>query len=266
MDLFLHRLMPCWVLCVGLGMPWVCSAQIVNVFSGLPFTPAQGWGAGADAAVSWRTGNSDALSVGTGGQVFLQKGSHLGYVTARYRVVSQLGRKSVNQTYEHVRYRYSFTPKLALESYLQHEWDVRLLLDVRMLAGAGLRWVCVDHVGWGVALGAGYLFEYEALQQPSPGEGTHNTHTRVSSYAQFSYALDERIRLQNVLFVQPRITPGRFESAVGDVLLMNEASVTVKITRTLNMKTTFMLRYDSRPPGNIKGMDTLLETSLGWVL
>ena len=101
------------------------------------------------------------------------------------------------------------------------------------------------------------MAEFEDLEEKKAGDHPVTVNVaRWSNYLNLRLVLTDKTFLINTLYVQSRL------DAIDDVRLLNEAALGVALTEHLLFRTTFNLRYDSRPPGEIKQLDLSLVNGL----
>lgn len=177
------------------------------------------------------------------------------YGSAGLKIVS--GEQAANDGYGHLRYTRMQWLRVGFEGYLQAQYDEFRLLQRRLLAGAGVRVVFVNHErirGW---VGAGALIEFErrniaAENQPPTGpDPVDMTNPRSSNYVTLLIGLVPKyLALINTLYVQPRWDQFR------DVQILDEARLSLKVTDHLSVTTDLSVRFDSRAPKTVEKTDT----------
>jgi putative salt-induced outer membrane protein YdiY len=232
-------------------------AQIVNVQSLIGTEIKEGFSGGLDAAADWRTGNVDLLLVGGGATARYRSGEHLVFLIVRGDYGRTGGSTFIKRTFEHARYRYTVTPRLTAEAFVQNEADEFKRLSVRALAGAGPRVKVLDEKKVVLAVGAAYMFEYELLSEGMFADsGEDEIHHRLSTYAVASYALDDRVSVSETIYFQPRL------DAWGDFRLLDEAALITKLSSHVAFKTAFVLAHDADPPEGVEDTDTALQAGI----
>lgn len=255
------------------------SAGIVNVQSILATEADEGLTGSVTGSADWREGNSTRLTLGLAPVARWRGGDHLVIGVVRGELFRAADGEFDRKTFEHVRYRYIVSDRVLAEVFVQHEYNEVRRLDVRALVGFGPRLQLVDADKLQVGVGVGYMLEYERLQgswkiddEADVGERDVLGH-RISSYLTGSYELEEsRLQLVQTLYAQPLLT------SPGDVRLLSESLLVVKVTQSISLSTSFTLALDSRPPfedcdpgmctgddgapDEVEAFDTALKTSL----
>jgi hypothetical protein len=238
-------------------------AQIVDVQTLIGHDVPEGVSGKLDASVDWRTGNSRLFH--TAGAVVgrWRDHDHLLFAVVRGEYDESAGLDAplvtdVAKDFEHVRYRYRIEPWLESEAFVQHEADRFRRLQLRALAGAGLR-ARVAHCGqtWSIHVAAAYMAEYEELTNDMlPDAGTHATDSRLSTYATASWKLNEDVTASETVYAQPRFTDPR------DLRLLEEASLQSKLASHVSFRFSLIVAHDSRPPAGTAKTDTALQSGV----
>lgn len=153
----------------------------------------------------------------------------------------------VNNRFAHLRYNYTFQPRLTLEAFSQLQFDEIQLIRNRSLTGTGLRIKITESDTSSLFLGAIVMYEYEEefveTDDPQPSEiDLINRDIRASTYVSAAYAFTSFFSIDHVTYYQPNLR--NFQ----DFRVSSETVVTVNVSRKISFKTYFQLIYDSRPP------------------
>ena len=101
------------------------------------------------------------------------------------------------------------------------------------------------------------MYEYENLDGSRIVEHPATVSTaRWSNYVHVRLRISDTTYLINTAYVQPVI------GDVADYRVLDEASLGVKITKHVLLRTAFVLSYDSEPPDNVEGLDLALRNGL----
>ena len=207
--------------------------------------------------ISLLSGNSEAVNVGVGARFDYRRGKRYIFLIGNVRYGESRNRKYRERSFSHLRYNYDFTKRLVGEVFGQIDRDALTLLQIRLLGGGGLRYrfFLQEHID--LFLGSSLMAEFEDLEEKKAGDHPATVNVaRWSNYLNLRLVLTDKTFLINTLYVQFRL------DAFDDVRLLNEAALGVALNEHLMLRTTFNLRYDSRPPGEVKQLDLLLVNGL----
>ncbi len=216
-----------------------------------------GVGVSFDGTVALLAGNSDVIDLGLKSRLDVRRGRHYAFLIGSVRYGESNDVQSRERAFAHLRYNHDLTPRLIGEAFAQVEHDGFTLLQLRLLGGAGVRVRYLRAENPGVFQGSSIFFEAEEFDGARAGE--HPASTRVwrwSNYLHLRLQLTDQTYLVNTVYVQPRF------GAFGDVRVLDEAALAVALGAHLTFTAGFNLRYDSRPPGDVKPLDLALENGL----
>ena len=205
------------------------------------------------------SGNSEAVGLGGGGRFDFRSGTHYTFLVGHVRYGESRGKKYQEHWFGHVRYNYDLRPWLVGEVFGQAERDAFTLLQVRLLGGSGLRarYIRKREGRIGLFQGTSLMYEFEDLDAAKAGDHPATVNVwRWSNYLNLRLILSETTHLIQTLYVQPRL------DAFSDLRILDEATLAFALTKHLIFRTTFNLRYDSRPPGDVKSLDLALRNGL----
>lgn len=231
-------------------------ASIVNVQSILATEADQGLSGAVTGSFDWRTGSSRRLWMSLAPVARYRHGDHLIVALASGELLQTSGVSFDQRIFEHLRYRYTFIPRLVGEAFTQHEYNEQRRLLLRALVGAGPRVQLVDTDRTHIGLGVAYMLEYERLDENSMIDANHDElNHRISSYITGSYAVDDDMLVVGTAYAQPEIVDP------GDVKMLVETQLVFKPTKHLSFSTAFTLFFDSEEPDGVEPLDTRLLSS-----
>jgi hypothetical protein len=214
--------------------------------------------ASIEAGFTGRLGNvqSGAFT----GTVFggLHRGRHyvLGQATGDY--AEFFGAPTVARAFGHGRYNYAFTDVVLGEAFAQVQSDLFQRLRARSLFGFGPRFALLRDDPVALNLGTSLFFEEERLIiDPGSSFPEKRRAARVSTYASAIYRMSPTADLATTVYAQPRVDDA------GDIRVLSETSLSVRVTPILVARISATLRYQSRPPPGVVPEDFDTRTSLG---
>ena len=153
-----------------------------------------------------------------------------------YNLVRADQDRVLNDGFGHFRYGQELGGAWTWEAFTQVQYNRRLLIDLRALAGTGPRFQVQDRERLDLAIGTLFMFEYNELgDQP---ELIFRRDLRVSAYLSAQFQLSENAMLASTSYYQPLIN--RF----GESRLSSVNSLTVRLGQHLNFSTNFAITYD----------------------
>ena len=207
--------------------------------------------------LSVRTGNVETLEVGLGGRV-----DHVGD-TATTLFVSdgglgwQGGRRYSNQGLAHLRQVYRRQSRVQSEFFAQSDYDRSRNLTFRGLLGAGFRTSLFSNDAARLWWGSAYMFEHEQFELEAEDDHPERTSShRWSNYLSSRVRLEKTTALAWTIYLQPRV------DEPGDLRVLSEGDLELKLRRSVVLVTTASMRYDSRAPAKTKSLDTALKSGI----
>lgn len=231
----------------------MAQVNVERVRSDLKKSPAM---ASVEGSFTGRTGNVESLVVGAAAMGAARVGRHgfFGSTQADYVRFGQQTR--VSKSFIHLRYNYALFEWLYPEAFVQQQQDKFQRLKLRELLGAGPRFIVADAEDFRVAAGTAYMLEYERISvaEGAPDPATTTAH-RLSSYVSTAWLPDSRVRLTSTLYAQPRFDAPR------DFRVLFETALTTDISKRLAVKVLVSIRYDNRPPTEVKTTDAEVKNA-----
>jgi len=246
-----------WIVCLTLLLPVVAEARIVNVQSAASRKAEEGLSAELAGTLLWTTGNTNVLQTSARADVLYLDGPHRTFFTGRIVRAVEDGDTSINSLFEHLRYRRRFVGPLSGETFLQHEYDEFRRLALRALFGLGPRIEFRLVYDWEIAVGSAWMLEFECFRDDgAPDAGEEELNQRWSNYLTVGGEITEGIALSHTFYFQPRFDD------FGDHRLLSETAAVLDVKTWLAVKLAFVTAYDSRPPAEVRRLDTSFTTSL----
>lgn len=256
----------------GVALAWVLVAgdarAQVNTEALRPAKLESGWGGDAEGNMALSRGNIRLLDLGGSGRVLYQTlhnpGSlvpyieHRVFLAANGRLAERAGATFINQGFTHLRWTWMPHERVGPEVFSQYQFNEFLRLQIRALAGGGLRVDLVhrEHLMiWGAS---GYMIEYNKIRvEPGAPDAPETLEHRSTSYLTVRLELLEgKLRLQNTLYVQPRI------DLLSDLRLLDDLEFSGKITDRFSLGSSFSLLHDSAPPTGVVPTDLRLTSNV----
>ncbi len=210
---------------------------------------------GADVAVE--SGHTELFEIGARARFDFRRGPHYTFATGELRYGTQNGDPYRDRVFGHLRYNYQLLPSLVAEAFTQLQRDRFARLQLRVLAGGGLRIRYFNREAVKLFQGTTPMYESENLDQvPLDQHPASISTARWSNYVNLRVRLSEETHFDATVYVQPRFDQW------SDVRVLNQAALTVHLTDAVRLTTEFSLNYDSRPPSEVEPLDLTLQNGI----
>lgn len=204
-----------------------------------------------DIELTALTGNTDLQIIHLGGRLNYNWGKGYTFFVADGGFGWDEGERIFNQTLFHLRHVETISELIQLEAFTQFDFNKSRLLTERELIGGGLRFKILSYNDFKFRIGLSYFYEHESFDLPSiSAHGNNLFANRFSTYFTFDYEIKDDIKLMSITYFQPQI--GKWD----DFRILSDNSIIVGLSTFVDLKTSFNLRYDAKPPETIKAIDT----------
>lgn len=212
----------------------------------------------AELAVALKRGNTRLLDISASGVVGTLVGRHWPRLIFGGSYLSNDSRSILDDEFVQLRYSYILSPRTRTFHFLQLQRNQTLLLERRVLVGAGIRRALVDGEDVSLSIGLGLMGQWERLdaERLEPGDRRSEDSLRMADLAVFSRTFRSGARILDVLYVQPNL------SDPGDNRILNDLGVSVPLTGALSVVTSLEWRRDTRPPAELAKDDVTLHASV----
>ena len=238
---------------------WMASAHaIVNIEALHTGEPQPGYSGTVNVSVDGQSGNTDKLSVNAGARLQWHGGAVTNFAILRYNYGQTSGVEDTNKLFSHARHIHQISDKTAYEGFIQAERNVFARLTFRGLIGGGLRLKLAEIPDIkSLHLGIGGFFSRETLEKRAgtTDAGSKNT-WRVNTYLNYVQQLNGSVRVLSTTYYQPAIDD------FSDYRLLEDATLSVKMTDSLSLNVSLDLAHDSQPPQSVKNTDTIYSTGI----
>ena len=145
----------------------------------------------------------EVLQLNTAAQVEHKQGKSLLLLLVDGRFLRAGGKEFNNAGFAHLRYNHKLTDPLSVEVFAQAQFNKLLFIELRALAGSGLRYrIFKDATGKNrVYFGAAYLFEHNRFTDETDDRNWH----RLSSYLSFTFRPWQGVTLVSTTYFQPQL-------------------------------------------------------------
>lgn len=207
-----------------------------------------------DIDITAITGNTDLQFINLGGRLNYNWGESYTFFVADGGFGWDDGERIFDQALLHVRHVHSISELIQAEAFTQIDFNKSRLLTERELLGGGLRLRVMKSENIKLRVAASYFYEVERYDVPENSvHGKNLFANRISTYFTFEYEIKDDIKLISITYYQPQI--GKLD----DFRILSDNSLIIKLSSFIDLKTSFNLRYDAKPPETIKGTDTFTK-------
>ncbi len=172
---------------------------------------------------------------------------------ASYSYAHNGTRRAENRGFIHLRTVYDWHDRIAFEGFIQKEFNEFILLKDRNIFGGGSRFEIITYeaeadTGFAITsyAGLGAMLEHERIDTDVPSSSLV---ARMTSYLSLVLRFNKNANFKIISYYQPLIS--NFDNR----RFLTEASMNVKVSRNVSLRTTLRLRDDSNPPAGIKPTD-----------
>ncbi|WP_367389403.1 DUF481 domain-containing protein [Lewinella sp. LCG006] len=151
-----------------------------------------------------------------------------------YNLVKADEDRFVNDGFGHLRFGQQINERWTWETFGQLQYNRRLLIDFRALAGTGPRLQIREQENWELALGLLYMFEYNELEE---GEITRNDN-RLSSYLSARVKVGQHASFASTSYYQPLV------SRLGESRLSSVNTISISLNERIAFGSSFSITYD----------------------
>lgn len=254
---------------IGLTGLLLCMIQInvwgqVNTEKFRRYADQEGYIFNTKLLLGYSDGNSKYISVDGTLRLDYNGKKNNAFIVGNYEFKETDASKVVNKGFIHLRGVRPFHETLALEGFLQQEFNEFLYLNDRKLVGASLRTRLInwqspkDSIStFSSYLGLGLMYEYE-IYDVQEGENLtviQNT-LRTSTYLTLDLNLSNRINCWAVGYFQPNI------QAMHDFRAVLETGVEIWVIGRLYFTVDFSYRYNNQPVGDASNYDLVFKNGL----
>jgi hypothetical protein len=217
----------------------------------------RGFSGSAGLDLAFRTGNVEIVKFDMSGRLDYAVDDFRTFVTAGGDFGWEGGNTFSSEAIAHFRQVFRGEGRVKPELFQQVNYDKLRALQFRGLLGGGVRFTLARWNGTRIWFGTAYMFEREHLDLPAG-----SIHPARTSYHRWSNYLSSRLRLSDnagvvwTLYAQPRFDD------FGDVRVLADTRLVTGVAGPAALMVSFLVRWDSRPPDEIEGLDTALRTGI----
>jgi Protein of unknown function, DUF481 len=235
------------------------SAQIINIeekrFKNTIDTVH--WYGEVDFGASLAQVQKEVIQFRTGAQVEYKNDKHLILALGDYSLLKAGGESFDNAAFQHLRYNYKVQEYVAWEAYGQIQNNKLQHIDLRALAGMGIRLRAYkSKLGESrIYVGTSFLYEKNKFK----GSVEEKMYLRWSNYLSIT-AQTKMLKFNSTTYFQPEI------NAQTAARLSTQNSLSFKLTKKIAFKVNIRAAYDPTVPKGLQFWTYSLENGVKWEL
>ena len=209
-------------------------------------------------------GNADVLLLEYGLNFSYKKGKNSLKLLSGGEYINEDNETVSNSLFSQLRYNYNFSDKSRLFAFTQIQSNAILLLERRLLGGAGFRQNIFEKTKdsskiFKIDISAGIMQEEELLNRTDLPieEKYHTNYTRSIFSVVGLFEVTDAFTIVNTTYFQ------QYLKDFSDYRLLNETNLMFAINEWLSMSLDLEYRFDSEPPSILK--DTDFNTNFGLI-
>ncbi len=180
------------------------------------------------------------------------------FLTMSYTYGESFEVASEEKSFMHARLIKELSRHWAFDLFAQAESDRFARLNLRALAGGGMRLDAMpDNQRVNLLFGAGVFYSHEDIDDESGAtDAGESNFWRGNFYLVYKHKLAEHVNLSYTAYVQPRV------DEVKDFRVLEQAGLVMKLNERLSLKIGINVAHDNRPPAGVTKTDTSYTSSL----
>jgi Protein of unknown function, DUF481 len=162
---------------------------------------------------------------------------HFVLALTAYNLAKSANQNILNDGFQHLRYNYDITEKTVWEVYAQGQYNERVRLRVRTLAGTGFRFKVARKKTRRLYFGVSYFYEQTQFKDATAPFHNH----RLSFYTAFSQKIGTTGRFASTTYFQPILTD------LGNMRWASDNSLLIPLSKKCSFRANLNLIYDTDP-------------------
>ena len=175
-----------------------------------------------------------------------------------YNLIRANKDRFIDNGFSHLRYNYEVRKRLEYEVFTQAQFNNQVRLQLRALAGMGMRFQLYQAEKQKVYFGLSYMYEYNEIEIVSDVVSFFSDH-RMSSYLSASIKpFSGNVTITNTTYYQPLLTD------FSEVRLSSQTALTFILSKHLRFSTIFSITNDTRVPQNVPATYYSVRNGVRW--
>lgn len=189
-----------------------------------------------DLGFSLVENGSEIITWHAAGQLEYARPKSLVLLLGQFRKTTVNEDNFIHQWSGHLRYNRELGERFVYEAFLQGQFDERLRIGFRALAGTGVRLELLKESEQKLFIGASYMFEYDEIFDSTLTFQDH----RLSSYFSFNVKPSKQLTFSGTTYFQPVI------GWLAEYRLSSNNSLLIAVNEHFALNMTFSITYDTR--------------------
>ena len=217
---------------------------------------SNGTSAEASVSASLDKGNSNQIAVQLESQWRMRHNKHHFAFNITGGFAHSEGTVQVGQTFEQFSYHYNFLTYLALEAFIQHQFDQLAGIESRLMPAIGPVFTLNPIEDLTLLIGVALGYEYVWITPGLEANDFKNSKLRFINYLNFSWAISKSIKVSDTFYIEPDLLNMR------DYRIRNSLSLELAANPWISLSLTLSNTYWNTPLPDKKPLDTSLSTAL----
>lgn len=229
------------------------NSQILNIENFRIKTDTIGWSGKLGFNLSLTKNTKSLSNIGSNIHLQYQSKKNLYLILSNYNLLVSENQDLINKAVIHLRHNYKINKNLRSELFFQAQNNSISKIELRLLAGTGLRYKLSNMETKKFYLGTSLMYEHEKI--------TDNLEPiskliRFSTYFSFNLYFDDKLSWIGTTYFQPAV------KNVKDYRIATQTSLTYSFSKKLAFNTRFSLNYDAFPVIGIPKTDYNLSSGI----
>ena len=195
------------------------------------------WLGKADLGFNLVQNTQQFLTASAAVQLEYKQKKHFVLSVTAYNLAKSANQSILNDGFQHLRYNYDVTEKTVWEVYTQGQYNERVRMRLRLLAGTGFRFKILRGPQTRLYFGASYFYEKTQFRELPASLFNH----RLSFYAAFSRKIGTAGRFASTTYCQP------IANDLGNIRLASDNALVVPLSKKFAFRANFNCTYDTDP-------------------
>jgi hypothetical protein len=195
------------------------------------------WLGKADLGLNLIQNTQQFLTASAAVQVEYKNKKHFVLSISAYNLAKTATQNILNDGFQHLRYNYDVTDKIVWEGYAQAQYNERIRLRLRTLAGTGFRFKLLREKATRLYLGTSYFYEQTQFRDTTLPFFNH----RLSIYTAFSYKMSNSATFASTTYCQPILTD------LQNMRWASDNSLVFPFSKKLSFRANLNLTFDTDP-------------------